>query len=346
MICEHFKSKLNQRGKLCYESMLDAFVRLQPNAPCKSMYTQEITDAYVAVYNDHPELFYLSNAPQMAKKVGFLGNSSSIISNFIFSQGEIFQYRMAMDKIVKNLSISTSKLSDEIEIEKLVCDYILKNTTYEINNTYNQNAATVLIKGKGQCSGISKAVKFIFDYLDIECIIVDGTAKDSTSGRVGPHNWNIVNINGDYYHLDVTFMIGANMSKRQPFNYRYLNYSDSQISIDHQWDKSKYPQCNKGATSPVHPATYSSSTTQNNSPSNVTQKSISSYFEFKREIGRVFDKRESKFCFVSKIPSKDAQDLLDTLLKEAMDEAKNRNIGFSINITVQGDDVTVDIVWS
>lgn len=330
-----------------YEQMVSSFKKMESSVECKSLFNQDVSDSYIAVYNDHPELFYLSHAPQMTKKISFLGNSITLISNSIFSRSEIMQYRMTIDKILKSLALLTKGVSDDVSIEKIVCDYLLKNITYEINNVYNQNAATVLVKNKGQCSGIAKAVKYIFDYFNIECIIVNGTASDPIAGISGPHSWNIVKIDGKYYHLDVTFMIGANMSKRQPFNYLYFNYSDSQMETNHQWDKKYYPACNTSECSstpqPTH--AYSSGSYTQNFNSKDQVKVISSYTEFRREIAKVYDNRGKRFSFESKIPTKDPQDLLNALLKEAENEALSRNLGFSINITLYGTQVTVDIEW-
>ena len=249
------------------------------------------------------------------------------------------------NKILKSLAALTKNCLTDFEIEKVVCDYLIKNTNYEINNTYNQNAATVLVKNKGQCSGIARAVKYIFDYFDIECLKIDGTAGEA--GTYGPHSWNIVKIDGEYYHLDVTCMIGANMSKSQPFRYAYLNYSDTQIATNHTWERDKYPKCN--VDSPIKTTqtkTTSTSTYANGSQSTgrvTPDKTIYSYGEFKREIGVVYDNNGTRLFFLSKIPVKDSQELIDTLLKEAINEARVRNIGVSVNISSINSDITVSI---
>lgn len=69
--------------------MVGAFERMETSVECKSVFNQDISDTYVAVYNDHPEYFYLSHAPRMAKKMGFLGNSITLSFNSIFSRSEI-----------------------------------------------------------------------------------------------------------------------------------------------------------------------------------------------------------------------------------------------------------------
>lgn len=345
MINEYDKSKLNKKAQTLYEQMVGNFERLQPTVECKGFSANDIRDIYVSVYNDHPEFFYLSHIPQISEKISFSGRSTTLLSESIFSKGEILQYRFEMNKILKSLAALTKNCLTDFEIEKVVCDYLIKNTNYEINNTYNQNAATVLVKNKGQCSGIARAVKYIFDYFDIECLKIDGTAGEA--GTYGPHSWNIVKIDGEYYHLDVTCMIGANMSKSQPFRYAYLNYSDTQIATNHTWERDKYPKCNVDSpikTTQTTTANTSAYANSSQSTGRVTpDKTIYSYGEFKREIGAVYDNNGTRLFFLSKIPAKDSQELIDTLLKEAINEARVRNIGVSVNISSINSDITVSI---
>lgn len=354
MIKEYHKSKLNSKCQIAYDQMVNAFCVYQTMVECKGLNGKEIGDTYQAVFFDHPEFFYISHAPKAANRVSLFGSTSSLITSLIFPKNEIFQYRSTMDKILKGIALTTKSITDELAIEKIICDYILKNVVYEIDNDYNQNAGTVLVKNKGQCSGIAKAVKYICDYLGLECILINGTATDNSSGTVGPHSWNIIKINGIYYHLDVTFMIGANMQKRQPFNYLYLNYSDAQIEKNHQWDKNYYPKCNVATPTSQPKATYASNNSYNNAPSNSynsaqnqnaqkPSKIISSYQQFRLEIGKVFDNRAKNLSFTSKIAENDGQVLINNLIKEASSVRLQKGIGCSIRVSVSNDVVSIDI---
>ena len=57
------------------------------------------------------------------------------------------------------------------------------------------------------------------------------------------HGWNIVNIDGEYYHLDATWDDPI-LNKDNITKYEYLAISDEEMSKTHTWDKSKYPPCN------------------------------------------------------------------------------------------------------
>ena len=252
MIYEHHKSKLNQNCQFIYDNMYNSFVRMQMTVECKTLMTKDVFDVFNAVYFDHPELFYISHAQQVSQKMGLFGGSVTLTSKSIFSQAEIYQYRQVMMQTAKLLETKAKNCKSTTEKVKLVCDYLIQNVNYAIDNDFNQNAGTALVKKVGQCSGIAKAVKFLFDYLEIESLVINGTATDRVNGITGPHSWNMVNVDGHWYQLDVTFMIGANASKRQPFNYLYFNYSDKQMSVEHQWDIAHYPSCPTDGNSNGH----------------------------------------------------------------------------------------------
>ena len=206
---------------------------------------------------------------------------------------------------------------------QLICEYLMRLVRYEIDYIYNQNAVTVLLKNKGQWSGISKAVKLIFDHLGVECLVVTGSLI--SNGVVEPHNWNIIKIDGAYYHLDLTNLLGLNPQRRKPFNYsKYYNCADEQILRSHQWDRRKYPICTTSLPLPRTAA---------QQPEFPT---VSTYAEFRQQIAAVLKKREEKYAFFARIPENDAQTLLKTLLSEMLAESNICGIdGFSVSISSQ-----------
>ena len=90
------------------------------------------------------------------------------------------------------------------------------------------------------CEGISKGFKFLCDGIGIPCIVVTGTALDSSRSR-GGHAWNLVSVNGKYRHLDVTGELTR--AKRQGIAPRdgYL-HTDSEMRENHyQWNATLVP---------------------------------------------------------------------------------------------------------
>lgn len=354
MVTEFHKSKLNRRNQVVYEQLLQGFSLMREEVECDGSFTQDMVDCFNAVCNDHPELFFLTNQPAIKKPIGFFGGKCSVVSNHIYSQGEALQRKSAMDRVVKNIAALTKNCKGEADIVKVVCDYFIKNVRYEINNHYNQNASTVLLQNKGQCSGISKAVKLVLEYLDVDCIYVEGQGQASLNTPYEGHAWNIVYVEGQCYHLDVTYLIGCNEQKKLPYDYTWYNCSDSIFAINHQWDQNKYPVCKVDAIKPQrgnynngYQQNFSNQSNSNRQNSNYQQniggKVICSYAEFRKEIGIALDKNAQTFSFNSKIPEKDAQKLLDEVLQLTVTEARMRKMGVSLHAQSQGALISITI---
>jgi hypothetical protein len=85
-----------------------------------------------------------------------------------------------------------------------------------------------LLKGRGVCEGIAEAAKLLLDACGIPTLKLSGVARKE-DGSTEPHAWNVVLINGKWYHLDVTFdltMAGDHI------RYDYFNLSTEEILKD------------------------------------------------------------------------------------------------------------------
>ena len=104
----------------------------------------------------------------------------------------------------------------------------------------SHNILGVFAYHKAQCEGIAKAVKVLLNAVDVKCIVVTGDAVKN--GENIPHAWNIVNIDGEPYQLDVTWDIGALGKEKQRIAYDYFNLTDELMGQDHKAD-SELPAC-------------------------------------------------------------------------------------------------------
>lgn len=150
------------------------------------------------------------------------------------------------DEIIANLI--KPGMSD-FQKELVLHDYVVLHTVYDyknyINNTITDDdgsAYGVLINGTAVCQGYAEAMNLLLNKVGIESQVVIGSAY-GVHGWEG-HAWNIVLIDGSYYHLDTTFddPLG-NDGDDEVAMHNYFNVTDAKISLDHKWDKS-YPICN------------------------------------------------------------------------------------------------------
>ncbi len=87
---------------------------------------------------------------------------------------------------------------DMTDFEKILSahDYLTEFTTYAMTDNYSFTAYSVFVRGEGVCQGYSYAFKYLMDAVGIECHYVSSNTLD--------HGWNIVKLDGEYYHVDVS----------------------------------------------------------------------------------------------------------------------------------------------
>jgi len=90
-----------------------------------------------------------------------------------------------------------------------------------------------LVEKKGICSGLAWAFKTLMDEANVECLCVSGHLKEDLNTG---HMWNLVKIDGQYYHVDPTWGI-----KDRGVYVSGLMQPDSMMKGTHIWDTDRYP---------------------------------------------------------------------------------------------------------
>lgn len=110
------------------------------------------------------------------------------------------------------------------------CEYLVENTRYEPLLGYD-SAYSALRYGYAGNEGIALAFYELCRQLDLECIVVYGQLNWEN------HCWNIVRLDGEYYHVDVTACIENGMSAG------FLK-NDEQMWGDYRWNTPLVVPCN------------------------------------------------------------------------------------------------------
>lgn len=97
------------------------------------------------------------------------------------------------------------------------------------------NVRDLLRGGTGSCEAYSATICVLCDIAGIPSRLVTGSAD-------GPHAWNLVQLGGQWYHLDATWddpVISG--GARQEVSHAWFCLSDAEISRTHSWNRSLYP---------------------------------------------------------------------------------------------------------
>lgn len=134
---------------------------------------------------------------------------------------------------------------DDYEKELAVHDYIISNCEYDesmlsaigVHSKNAQNPYGALIEGKAICSGYTSSFQLMMDMLEIPCKSIYAT--DFTGGE---HAWNMVEINNNWYYVDVTWDDPTPDVKNRPVRHKYFNVTEEYMKLKHEWDSSGFPQ--------------------------------------------------------------------------------------------------------
>ncbi len=107
------------------------------------------------------------------------------------------------------------------------------------NSKYTEghySTAGIVLNGKGVCAAYTSAAQLLLHMVMIDCRSVMSTEKMN-------HIWNIVDVNGEWYHTDVTWNdpITPNGQDMKVFDYYLL--TKAEMEMDHEWpEQDIYPQ--------------------------------------------------------------------------------------------------------
>ncbi|RHV11023.1 hypothetical protein DXB77_07490 [Clostridium sp. OM05-9] len=150
------------------------------------------------------------------------------------------------ERCQKEVGIILSRLKEDKGVNgiaKHLHDILIRNIKYEKQNDYEVHTIIgPLLKRKCVCDGFSKLYKLILDELGIENYLIYGKGFVHTLSDSEEHAWNLVKIDNDFYHVDVTY--DATLSMHDYIRYDYFLIDDTLISMDHYWNRSIIPKAN------------------------------------------------------------------------------------------------------
>ena len=154
---------------------------------------------------------------------------------------QISTFNNSVQAIVNNIPTNVSVL----EKEKILHDYLAQYLTYDSKTAQQPNNGYTLSRSfdaygavtnkTAVCEGYTKLFQYVCYCVGINANQVSGT------GNGGGHMWNVVNINGNWYHMDLTWNDQAKLT-----SYSNFNITESVLSKTHSIDKSNgvsVPSC-------------------------------------------------------------------------------------------------------
>ncbi len=178
---------------------------------------------------DHPELFYVDFSSLRMQSATHATRVSIAylydIERTARMQNEILA---AMVRLTADIDPVNSASGGEFETERQLHDSFVHSCTYSADDRSAQSSVySALVEGMADAYGYAGAMKLLLAEYDIYSILVFGDTAE------GEHVWNMVYIDGKFYHLDALWNDADLDFAENIVFHGYFNLSTETISKDH-----------------------------------------------------------------------------------------------------------------
>lgn len=229
----YYKNSLTDSKEIAlYEEIREALFYRVENYKINFSNKNIINKITLYVCLDNPFLTLTDNfytIETSAQKNSFLEQIQSDTLPFVFNDERYYEKMTAAYQKATEIVSNMPKYTNEYDKIKYLHDYIIMHVRYTDEST-DKDADTAygaLINGKARCEGYTNAFSILLNLVGIENtkVFYFGEDNDQSTG----HIWNLVKINGSYYHVDTT-NDSFNSSQDIPSN--YVSYAYFLISTN------------------------------------------------------------------------------------------------------------------
>lgn len=185
--------------------------------PIEAVPVSELKNVIMAVYNDHPELFWLNTV--FTCKYDQNKICAELELEFNMTLEELTPASRTFYNITNEILSQVQGLSVN-EKERRLHDILIERVEYDKGVDKNQSAYSALVDGKSVCAGYARAYQYLMQRTGIPCFYCTGYAGTD-------HAWNIVGLDDGYYNVDVTW------DDTEGGQYDYFNKSDAAYADTH-----------------------------------------------------------------------------------------------------------------
>lgn len=187
-------------------------------APVVEVSVDEVKNVFEAVYNDHPELFWVETG--YSCKYLRSGECVELTLQYYNIATDLKEARKQFEAAAKEILEGAKNWDTAAEKERYIHDALIERVDYHGGTAMGQSAYSALVSGRSVCAGYARAFQYLMMELDIPCYYCTGYSGED-------HAWNIVKLDDGYYNVDVTW------DDTKPSTYDYFNKTDADYAQTH-----------------------------------------------------------------------------------------------------------------
>lgn len=209
---------LEPKGQHLYRQIFaNASALNEAFVPIEAVPVAELKNVIMAVYNDHPELFWLNTI--FTCKYDQNKICAELALEFNMTAEELPEASTEFYNTANSILTQVQNLAP-YEKERRLHDILIERIEYNKGSDKNQSAYSALVEGKSVCAGYARAYQYLMQRLGIPCYYCTGYAGMD-------HAWNIVALDDGYYNVDLTW------DDTPGGEYDYFNKTDQDYADTH-----------------------------------------------------------------------------------------------------------------
>lgn len=221
---------LGQEEKQVYDEILSTILNHQEKMMLSSIDTEVMRKAYTAVCADYGGLFWVNGYVFTKYMQGDEQVGLEFAPSYTMTEEERQQIQQQIDKVVEQWLGNISITDTDYAKVKYIYELLSTNTEYAEEAPDSQNIISVFLNGQTVCQGYACAAQYLLKQLGIQSVIVSGTALGEA------HAWNLFQMNGAYYYMDVTWGRGKYVEdtvENYFVDYKYMTMTTEEMLQEH-----------------------------------------------------------------------------------------------------------------
>lgn len=236
--CKYHFEQLTAVEKQAYNAVLEKIQQFPEQIEVPKLTKEELSNFYTALLYDNPVLFFLGNAPSVRQS----SKHSYFVPEYLMGEQDYNAMLRKCESIAEKILSSAKRQPTDFDKELTVHDLLVNQCSYNDDNTddYRNSIYGALCGSSAGCEGYAKTAKYLLDQLDIPCYVITGKSTPPGS-QTQSHMWNVVQIGGEYYHLDLTWDDPVLEKGGNVISHTYFNVDDASIRKTHSEYKNMNP---------------------------------------------------------------------------------------------------------
>ena len=194
------RDMLDEKSRELYGILGAAMAQHEEKVDLGGKYSRdEVYAAFRALKRYDERLFWVDDRFAVTE-----GDSSAVIS-YRYDKDTAASMQSEIDAEAASILAGTEDMSEGEKVQHIHDELVLRINYGDGEGENDNDIYGALGLHKCTCQGYAKAFVYLCRQAGIDAMVVEGVARDVGDMAIGDHMWDIVSIDGKYYHIDPTW---------------------------------------------------------------------------------------------------------------------------------------------